>query len=107
LTPSAPTIAKLERMSDGRPVRGSRAVARLHKVAARAVAITEAAGQPVENRCEQRLVSSDGLISGVVDLTVRSERLHAVIDYKTGAALDREGNLTERLVDQVALYCWL
>lgn len=98
----------LENMSDGRPVRRARpAAARLRNVAARAVAVVAEARNPVEIRCEQRLEGRDGLLNGIVDLTVVSPTLHAVVDYKTGAVLDEEGELADHLRDQLALYCVL
>lgn len=91
-----------------RPVRRSRpAAARLANVASRAVSLVDEAGEAVELRCEQPLSSHAGRLSGLIDLTVRSSSLHAVVDYKTGAVMDDEGALASHLQDQLALYCVL
>ncbi|UGS35343.1 hypothetical protein DSM104329_01730 [Capillimicrobium parvum] len=88
-----------------RPVRRSRvAAARLTNVASRAVSLVVEAGEPVELRCEQLLESHAGRIKGILDLTIRSAVLHAVVDYKTGTVLDDEGALATHLQDQLALY---
>ena len=105
---SADFLAVLDSLSAGRPVRRARpAAARLRNVAARAVAVVSEAAEPAEIRCERRLEGRAGLLTGILDLTVFSPALHAVVDYKTGGVLDEEGELAGHLQDQLALYCIL
>jgi hypothetical protein len=105
---SADFLAALAGLAEGGPVRRARpAAARLRNVAARAVAVVSEAGERVELRCERRVEGRAGRLNGILDLTVLSPSLHAVVDYKTGEVLDEAGQLAGHLQDQLALYCVL
>lgn len=107
-TLTADFLSTLEAASGGRAVRRARpAAARLKVVARRAIFLIEEAGPAAEILAEQRLSTKDGRLVGVVDLIVTSPTLSAIVDFKTGAVLDEEGELAQHLQDQLALYCYL
>ena len=98
----------LERLANGRKVRGARpAAARLRNLATHATTLVDEAGEPLELRCEQRLSGRAGTLNGIIDLSVMGTAVHAVVDYKTGRVLDEDGLLAAHLREQLALYCVL
>jgi RecB family exonuclease len=72
-----------------RALRGSRlALARLRKVAARMAEFLQQAPTHADVLAEQELAAAGGRLYGRVDLIVRSQEMHVVVDYKTGSFLE-------------------
>ncbi len=83
--------AELKTQTDGREVRGARpAAARFNKMVGRVLELLEEAGSDAITLTEEFLQGRHGAIHGVVDLIVKSDRLHVVADYKTGPATDEK-----------------
>jgi CRISPR/Cas system-associated exonuclease Cas4 (RecB family) len=100
--------AKLEDEAPGREVRGVRpAAARLAKVARRVLELLEEAGPGAMTLSETYLRAREGQLHGVVDLIIESERLHLIVDYKTGRTIDEDGEVLEHFQTQVQLYAVL
>ena len=100
--------AKLEDEVPGREVRGVRpATARLAKVARRVLELLEEAGPGAMTLSETYLRAREGQLHGVVDLIIESERLHLIVDYKTGRTIDEDGEVLEHFQTQVQLYAVL
>lgn len=101
-------MGRLDLHAPGREVAGARpARSRLRKVAARCVALIEAAGGDARVRTEQQLEGRDGRLVGIIDLAVASPTAHVIVDYKTGPAMDEEGELACHIEEQLAIYCLL
>ena len=69
--------------------------------------LIERAGPNAEVRTEEKLSGAGGLIRGRADLIVRSDRMHVVVDYKTGHVADAAGVVNPDYVTQVQLYGYL
>jgi PD-(D/E)XK nuclease superfamily len=82
--------------------------ARLRKAARRLRELLGALPAGAELRPEEPLQACDGRLRGRADLIVRGAGAHKVIDYKSGAALDRQ-TLAPRdtYVQQLQLYSYL
>jgi CRISPR/Cas system-associated exonuclease Cas4 (RecB family) len=101
-------LGELEKEAPGREVRGTRvAAARLKKIVARVVDLVAEAGPGAVALSEEPLAARGDALQGVVDLIIESERLHVIVDYKTGRATDDEGEITPHFQIQVQLYAVL
>ena len=101
-------LAEVEERGAGREVRGVRpAVARLKKLAVRIAELFDEAGVGATMLTEKFLKARGGTIHGIVDLIIDSDVLHAIVDYKTGPAVDEAGEVVEHYATQVQLYAVL
>lgn len=101
-------VDELERQAPGREVRGARvAVARLKRIVARVLELTREAGVGAVTLSEEVLGARNGAIQGVVDLIIDSERLHVIVDYKTGHTVDEDGEVLPHFRVQLQLYAVL
>lgn len=101
-------MERLDVYAQGREVAGARpARARIRKVAARTVALVHAAGGAANVRTERRLEGRQGRLIGILDLAIASPVVHTIVDYKTGPAVDEEGELAQHIQEQLAIYCLL
>ncbi|HEV7529722.1 MAG TPA: PD-(D/E)XK nuclease family protein [Solirubrobacteraceae bacterium] len=101
-------VGELERQAPGREVRGVRvAVARLRRIVARILELTSEAGPGAVTLSEEALNAREGAIHGVVDLIIDSERLHVIVDYKTGRTVDEDGEVIPHFQVQLQLYAVL
>ena len=99
---------ELERQAPGREVRGARvAAARLRRIVARILELTSEAGLGAVTLSEEALSARNGAIRGVVDLIIDSERLHVIVDYKTGQTVDEDGEVLPHFQVQLQLYAVL
>lgn len=100
--------AELARVAGNREVRKARVqAARLRKLVEQLHSLLEGAGADAATLCEQELVARDGALKGVVDLVIDSPDLHAVVDYKTGAVVDDEGEPLAHYIAQLRIYAVL
>lgn len=105
---SARFAAQLEQQAPGHEVRGARpAAARLVKLVRRILELLEEAGPEAVTLSETYLQARDDQLHGVVDLIIESDRLHAIVDYKTGRATDGDGAVSEDFQMQVQFYAVL
>jgi CRISPR/Cas system-associated exonuclease Cas4 (RecB family) len=105
---SARFAAQLEQQAPGREVRGARpAGARLIKVVGRVLELLGEAGPGAVTFSETYLQARDGQLHGVVDLIIESDRLHAIVDYKTGRTTEDGGEVSEHFQMQVQFYAAL
>ncbi len=90
------------------PRRWTLAFARLSKVMAELEQLLSSVARNADVVTEVDLSSQDGLLAGRADLIVRADEGSMIIDYKTGAAVDREtGELRESYARQLKLYSYL
>ncbi len=92
----------------GLPPRGaSLARARLRKTCNRVAQLLAQARLDADIVTEAQLEAANGGLTGRIDLIVRSDELHVVVDYKTGAVAEVDGDLKDRFRRQLMLYACL
>jgi RecB family exonuclease len=100
--------AELAERAPGREIRRARpAAARVRKLVGQLRELLDEAGHDAKTLCETSLRACDGALRGKVDLIIDSEKLHAVVDYKTGPVMDDAGDVLEDYATQLQLYAVL